>query len=311
MTTCDENYYGTGWGTAPYGNPEDTSSFGISRAVAVRENVIEVVFSEPIYFSSFLDIKDASNAEKYVMNTLPSIGNNGQDARPVSVVKVEKGSDSSTILLWLDRSMTPYPARYSVQCLNIWTENKTTPIDPCFGTYGLYGSFKTLQQNLFDLVVPQRDFASPQTKDAFADPLPFSFEQYLGVFNIDDRGDYAFDEGETSFKKRILRRLVTMKNGFQHLPGYGIGIQQYAKKLSRATDRQKIATDIQLQLRREPEVAEASATFTPYPKRPDAVKLTIKIRTKTGLGYTITQGFEVGLWISQAGWTFSKQAVVT
>jgi len=307
MTTCDEKFYGTGWGVTPYGSPESTGSFGIEQAVAVRENAVQVDFSEPIYYSLLLDVKDGSNPDSYAFEAIESIGNNGLHCRTVTAVKTELINPSS-VLIWLDRAMTPYPARYKLTCSNIWTVDKVTTIDPCYAQYGFYGSFKVLQKNVFDLQVPQRDIASPQTKQAFADPLPFALDQYLGVFNVDDNGDYGFDEGETALRKRILRRIVTNKNGFTHMPGYGIGIEKYTKKLSRATERQKLASDLELQLRREPEVSNVSVTFTPNKLYPNLVKLSIQVKTKIGLKFTIEKGFEVGLWIYLADLIFNKRA---
>lgn len=291
---CDPAYYGTGWGDLPYGSPEDTAVLGIERVVAVRENQVEVTFSQPVYYTNLLDEKDAAEVSNWTVTPITSIGYNGQQARTVSPIRVDKLS-STQLLVWLDRSMTPYPAQYQLTVQNIWTVDKTTPIDECFVSYGFYGLFKFLQANLQDQMVPQRDFASPQTLSAFADPLPFIDPSLLGVFNVDDTGDYAFDEGVTAFQKRITRRLVSKKNSFQHLPGYGIGIQQYVKKLSRAVDRKQFATDVENQLAKEPEVRKVGVTFTPYTTAPNLVKLTIKIKTTLGFAFTVEHGFEVGL----------------
>lgn len=293
MSECVESYYGSGWGDVPYGSPEILESFGIVTAVSTYENAIEVEFTEPIYFSELHDSKDASVAENYTITTIDSsIGYDGNPPRSVRVIKVELLSPNK-VLLWLDRTMTPYPAKYILTCSNIWTVDKTTAIDPCFGQYGFYGLFKQLQSNMQDLIVPSRDIASPQTKEAFADPLPYSFDSFLGVVNVDDTGDFAFDEGETSLKKRIIRRLITEKNKFQHLPGYGIGIESLSKKLIRASERAKVESDITIQLKRDPEIRNASVTFTPYPTKPSLVKLSLKIQTTIGLKFTVERSFEL------------------
>lgn len=292
--TCDEKYFGSGWGDLPYGSPDDSDVLGIESAIATKENCIEVTFSKSIYYSGLLDIKDASDYTKWSVSVIESIGYNGQPARNVSPIKIERVSDTILNVI-TDRTFTPYPAKYSVTCSDIWTVNQVDLIDDCFVSYGFYGVMKTIQSNEMDLLIPARDIASPQTRDAFADPLPFVDPSLLGVVNIDDSGDYAFDEGITALQKRITRRLITTKNGFRHLIGYGIGIGDYSKKLSRAIDRHKIAQDISQQIKKEPEVKNAECLFSTYKNKPNLIKLTLKIDTTLGYSFTVQKGFEIGL----------------
>lgn len=291
--SCVETYYGTGWGDVPYGSPETESILSVSNAVAERENSILVTFTTPIYFSGLNDAKDSSILENWSIQTIESVGYDGKPARLVQPIKIEY-VDNITLRVWLDRPMTPYPSKYKIKATNIWTVSQTDQIDNCYNEFGLYGSFANLQPNIQDQMVPQRDFASPQTKSSFLDPLPFIDPSLLGVYNIDDNGDYGFDEGITAYQKRIIRRIVTIKGSFVHLPGYGIGIQKYSKKLSRALDREKFAQDIKLQLLKEPESKKVQVTFTPYKSHPNAVKLTIRIVTTLGFTVNVEHSFEIG-----------------
>ena len=74
------------WGRAPWGGP----GFGPTAALAIRENVIRVAFSDLIYASDLGDEKDAIRSGVYTVTPYTlSVGNDGTHARDVRVVDVD------------------------------------------------------------------------------------------------------------------------------------------------------------------------------------------------------------------------------
>jgi hypothetical protein len=141
-----------------------------------------------------------------------------------------------------------------------------------------------------EIVAPQvetgrvsRDFANPQTlRGSLASGVSTPDAPLLGTFRVDAQGDYAFDEGTEGLRKRILRRLVTMRGGFAHLPNYGVGVPALGKRLAVAATLASVAADAEAQILSEPDVAEASVRPFVDPQAPSIVRLQIRVRTKEG-----------------------------
>jgi len=128
-----------------------------------------------------------------------------------------------------------------------------------------------------------RDFANPQTLGgAVASGLAMPDAALLGTFRIDATGDYAFDEGTETIRKRVIRRLVTAKGGFAHLPTYGVGITALGKRLAVAATLAAVAADAEAQILNEPDVAEVSVRPVVDATAPSIVRFQIRVRTKEG-----------------------------
>lgn len=277
--------YGSGfWGDNPWGDdqPEGVSTTVLLSVLAISENVIRAYFSAPVLFTGLLDEGDASDPSHYLVTpVLSTTGADGNPPQTVSVLFATIGTEPASIDLTLDRAMTPFPAQYEVAISglidattfqNIATASAVTP--------ALYRVLLPANENF---VIPSRDFANPNSFGDFADPVsPYANTALLGTLQYDDTGDYALDEGVASYKKRVLRRGITNKNGFAHLPGYGVGIPSYGKKLASASTRAKLAADWQSQILQEPETLKASVDSHVDPSNPGLVFFVVKAVMKQG-----------------------------
>lgn len=91
-------------------------------------------------------------------------------------------------------------------------------------------------------------------------------------------GDIGTATGLDSTRIRCFRRILTAKNAFAHLPGYGIGFQPKQPLSTARTGALK--TDLAQQLRQEPDVSSATSNI-----QQDArgfVLVTANVTTKTG-----------------------------
>lgn len=269
------------------------STLGIGLVMAPSENVVRVVFVAPPFWSGLIEHDDASVASHYSVTPVAgTVGLDGTPARAVSVASVARNlaldPSGATIDLTLDRPMTAAYAQYvlSVTGLSDSSRNPMSP-DPQ-GSSPLVSLYRQIVPPSRE-ATPSRDFANPQDGTAQLTPRPAS----PGVFNVDDTGDYALDEGLASLKKRIVRRLVTAVGGFEHLPGYGVGIPAMGKKLARPAILAKKAADAQAQILQEPDVASCVVTTRIDPAFPALVFFLIVVQTKTGQPFRVAVPFPV------------------
>lgn len=276
------------WGSQLWGD-SDGGGLSIANVFAIAENVLRVEFSGPVFFSGLLEAQDASIPQKYeVAPTAGTVGYDGVPARAVTVVRVDvpagvAGDEGNFVDLVLDRPMTPYPAKYDVTAEGIFSPDGLLSLDD--GTAGTaWALHKTLVLATREATKPSRDVANPQTLAALREavPNPGDARPQLGTFVVDDTHDYAIDSGLTSFKKRVYRRLVTIKDSFAHLPGYGVGIPSYGKKLSQPATRAQLAAEAEQQIALEPEVAQVTVNAVTSPRSPGLTRFVILIRTRTG-----------------------------
>lgn len=276
--------WGSGsWGSSPWGAGAG-ADFGLAlqSVVAVRENVVRLTFNKSVYFSGILDPNDASRIENYAVRENPdSFGMNEQAARPVRVGLVSRLESLRDIDVTLDRPMTPWPSEYAVTVNNLFGVDGT-PLVPGFNTLHFQGLFRGIATIESQNAISNADVANPQNRAAAAMASSAGFDTaVLGSFAVDDSGDYAMDSGLTGIKKRIFRRLSTVKGRFAHLPTYGVGIPGQVKQLSRAGTREKLAADAEAQIKLEPEVEDASVRVV-NSTVPGMVILKVLVRTKTG-----------------------------
>jgi hypothetical protein len=250
------------------------------QAIAIAENVVELTFSEVPFFSGLLEVSDGSLASHYALAPVPgTVGLDGSPVRPVAVLFAVPGGLATQIDLILDRPMTPIPAAYTVRVAGLVDANSRTPMGTT--TFAFPALYRRIVPPQLDTATPSRDFANPQTGQALLDPLPNTTDPtQLGTFVVDETRDYAFDEGLTALKKRVFRRWLTRKNGFAHLPGYGIGVREFGKRLASPSVRARIAADAQTQIGQEPEVASVVVTSVTPVATPMLCRFINAIRTK-------------------------------
>lgn len=131
------------------------------------------------------------------------------------------------------------------------------------------------------------DIANPQlVRDArIIDPPP------LGQYQINDRGDYALDSRLEGLRKRILRRISTLRGGFFHLPNYGLA--QDLKGPIRPSPITALAADAKIQVEREPEVVRAQVSVTQLRDQPGIVVMKVSARTIGGLDVAASQKIDL------------------
>jgi hypothetical protein len=288
------------WGSSPWGGG-GPGALQLVNAVAVAENAVQLEFTRSVYFSQLLDPHDASRPGFYTITPVPgTVGLDGTLARAVSVAQVDAPAipgffPAQILQLTLDRPMTPYAAMYVVALSPlIVSSDMLQPLDPTMSSYQYAGVFKSLERPQVKTPTATRDFANPQTLSGaigggpIADPFNPAL---LGTLRVDDTGDYSFDQGINAFKKRMLRRLVTLPGGFLHLgDGYGVGVTSFSKRLGLAAVREKLAADAEIQIAREPEVDKVKVTGKGT--QDGLFRLTILVRLRAG-GQRRSQRFDV------------------
>lgn len=275
------------WGAAAWGGAL-SASLRLLEAVASRENAIQLVFNHPVYFSQVGDVADAADPTHFAIAPVAgTTGFDGSAARAVSIAAVSVVSPvpagvfpGAILELTLDRPMTAFPSKYDVACDGLLTADLTQPLDPSAASFRLAGVFKELVVPQVDSGHPMRDIANPQTRQGLETTSPSSL---LGSFATDGSGDYAFDQGLTGYKKRILRRLITKPAGFVHLgQGYGVGIASAGKRLGTASARATLAAEAEKQIAQEPETAVVRVTSIQDPAVPGRALYRIYARPKVG-----------------------------
>lgn len=254
--------WGSGsWGFSPWGF--GTGPLQLLRAFAVRENVVRLFFDQPVYFTQVLDPGDGSNPRSYSVVAVPGIAGDGDPTRTVNIIRAEivkeAGAGGQQVDLVVDRAFSPFFCRYIVAVGDVRAGSGSL-LDAAFTSYVFDGVQAGRLPMVPDQAIGMRDIANPQTLAALvglpdataATPL------MLGTFRVDATGDVANDSGIISWKKRVIRRLITRPGGFAHMPAYGAGIPQQVKTLGRPGSRQLLAFSAEQQIRQEPETVSAT-----------------------------------------------------
>lgn len=291
------------WGAGGWGGPEGLVSFELQvapyTAIALAENLVQIQFTVPVYFSSLLDVGDASDPSHFVITPVAgTTGMDGNAVRPVTVASVAQSTTDipagvafgASLDLTLDRPMTPWPAQYSLVVSGVVAASDRAPIDPGHSSATFPAIFKRIIPPSIDLPAPTRDIANPSSLfGAQGLPNPQN-PALLGVFQVDDHHDYAIDSGLQSFKKRMYRRFVTKPGSFLHLgQSYGIGIPQEGKKLATASVQQRLSSQVETQLGQEPEVAACKCSTTN--DVPGLVRFNVRVKLKSGKAFAYSVPF--------------------
>jgi hypothetical protein len=229
--------------------------------MAVAENRVRIVFTVPVAFTGLGVAGDGANKAGYLVTANGGAALDGLPARSVYVAQPALVLPN-VVDLWLDRRMSPYASLYTLTLVDL-VGASGEPLDPVADTYDFLGLASGLETPTLEAAQPSRDFAHPDTLSAQLDPLPMAGQaRYLGGIPVDAGGDYATDQGVVAYKKRVFRRLLAKRGGYAHLPSnYGLGLLQQVKKLARSTDRQRIASDAEIQILMEPETVRCRVSF--------------------------------------------------
>jgi hypothetical protein len=272
--------YGAGaWGGMGWGDADTVGAGALTllSVLAVSENVVLYTFSAPVLFTGLFDAGDAGDPLRYALAPDPTTtGYDGQPPRPVgTVLAALADGDGSGVLVTLDRPLSPWPSSYFVSAEGVQSADGTQSLAPGGDVLPMPGVARALVPN-------NPSAASPARLRDVANPFSGLDASALGVFPVDASGDYAFDQGDDGLRKRALRRLVTRKSAFAHLPGYGVGALAYVKKLATKSARDQLSGDAEKQLAQEPDVSKASVTLASDAARPELTRVAIRLRTTAG-----------------------------
>lgn len=275
--------WGSGtWGSGAWGGAAGADITALA-AIALRENVVRIEFSKLVYLTGLLETSDASRPDKWAMT--PDTSTRGLDdsvARPVRVVEAAYSTEADGVAvgdlgrfvnLTLDRPMTAWPAVYTLQFFDVYAEDLASSVT---GELALEGAYRLIEQPTIEQARPVRDFALVKTVEDVG--LDFDF----GTYQVADDGDYAWDEGVASLRKRVVRRLITMRGAFAHLPGYGVGIPAYVKQLAISSTLTQLAADAEAQIAREPDVAKVTVAARVDPSVPNLVRFLVRVKRTVG-----------------------------
>lgn len=279
------------WGLGPWGGAPSLSLLLLeSTAFAIRENMVRLTFPAPLYVTGLGDELDALDVSHYRVEAV--LGGTGLDGEPVREVRtisvLQPESDNASVMdLYVDRPFSRWPCEYVVDVRRIYLADGTYVPGPIRIQFP--GTKLAYETNAPDLYKASSDIANPTGLGALLDPLPDPSEMSLGSFAYDDNGDYAADTGLESLKKRVIRRAITARDGFLWLPGYGVGLRQYGKRINGIALREKIRTELEDRISQEPDVAGVAVSLRYSDDAPEAVWFVARVQTTTG------RQFEVGV----------------
>lgn len=276
------------WGESAWGSGDE--DFALVLIEPRRDNVLRVAFSQKVFLDGLKGPFDASSANRWDLQPiLASVGLDGEPARLTTVIfaslapedDVDEGAFGYLVDLFLDRPMSPWPCAYTLTVTGVYSEDLTESVDGESATVS--AMYRLLQRPEVSEATPSRDIASPYTASmaAAAGGSPI-----LGSYIADPTGDYAFDQGIVSLKKRLYQRLITIPGAFAHLPkDYGVGVTSFSKKLATAAVQTQLVTLCEEQFGREPEVAKVRCALVQSAPSldPGAWILRAFVRTRAGL----------------------------
>lgn len=268
----------SGWGESAWGGLSWGSGgeeLRLLRAFPVRENVARLEFNVPVRLTFLSDPRDGAETDRYAFAPIDgSIGRDGLPPRPVSTYAVARAvvplSLGRSLDVTVDRSFSPFPARYRATVNRLFALDGL-PLLPGHTQAEMDGLSRALPVLLPELAVARGDLSA-------AAEIPGG----EAIVPVDASGDVAVERGLDSLRKRILRRLLTRRGAFAHLPGYGVGIPAEIKRLATPSVRARIVADAEAQCRREPEVESAEARLDPIAEEPGAWRLSVRVRARAG-----------------------------
>jgi hypothetical protein len=246
-----------------------------------------LTFSDAPYFSKLLDPHDASSRRRFTVMPIPgSVDDDGDPTRPVLPCTIAiVGSAGKVLDVTVDRPFSSWPSKYSIT-VNQLRSSFGAPLDPTKTTAQFAGVQYDEIGGATRPVASSGDFSNPQTSNGITVGVTPEQAAILGSYPIGPDGDYATDRGVASWKKRILRRLLSNRGGFASLPAtYGLGPQQRIKKLFRKTDAVALAGEAEAQCLLDPETKAAKVTVVEVKGAPNVGYFRIQAKHVTGSSF--------------------------
>lgn len=239
-------YGTTGYGTGPYGSASAAQPISIVSAFATSTHTVRLTLSSPALRDNGFSIGSALNPNTWQILRLDT----NQFFSLLEVVEISPTEFEARTL----EPFGPGSVEHEISSLSLLSEFGipiTNPNSAVF--FGITAaSVSSYDRLAATRRVTVRDVANP--------PTPETLGLVGGTLRINADGDYSLEEGEAFVRKLILRRLVTPRGGFTHLPDYGIGFS--VKEPVPVADLIKLRAEVERQVLLEPEVERVRATIT-------------------------------------------------
>ena len=271
------------WASGPWAGPT-SALLRVVAAVASAENAVQVRFSQPPYVSGLFDAADALDPSHYaiaiVAGTRGADGNPTRSVAPVSVVVVDV--DQGDVLeLTLDRSMTPFPSQYSIACSGLYTLNLAHALDPNAAVASFAGVARALSTYNEVKKGRSQDLSGEPDLALLYGGVPGGSLAPVAGIAVAPNGDYAGEDGDVAYKRRMHRILITQPGAYLHL-GDDFGAAASLKKTLRPGEVAQQLSRIETQVRRDPETDNASVRLEADPTAPGLVRTVLLARRKGG-----------------------------
>ena len=232
------------WGSTPWGGAIEPplAGFYVVSALATGSNTFRVWFSEPPRFTTPIAADSAANMTNFVL-TRTDTGGVIQLLGASQVADDALALDFVRLGVWESHLIT-----YHIQAGDtlVSTVAAHALIDPKYAEFlGLPASVQPLEetQELADLRNPQTD----ETR-------------INGGLVVSTAGEYQLEAGVSLVKKLIIRRIVTERDSFVHLQGYGESVSP--ARFWTTVDLMLFQTSLERGVRKEPEVESARVAIT-------------------------------------------------
>lgn len=244
--------------------PPLSGALEVAGVAQAARNALDVGFTYEVRAFDRWAPGDALNPALYVISSSPS--------SPLPLLLSVAHVGPGVVRLFFDAAFAPRLTLTVTVDPSISPEDPLLPVGPILSATLALPTFDELgEPERIEVREARRDLRNAQTPGG--DPL--------GTLAIGADGDYANEEGEAYFRKRILRRATTAARGFVLLPSYGFAPR--AKGLVRPSELRAIRASITRQVLAEPDCSSASVSVAYEPGI-----LTVTIRaTMAGSGRTV------------------------
>jgi phage baseplate assembly protein W len=232
MSWGDGSWGGSGWG----GDPADS---GVEYAFALAVRIVRVRFRGAMQSSNGLRLHDAQNAQVWTVQELDSLGAVASTNPVIGVV----ARSPLMFDLALRDDLRHYPVPYKVLFATLYTAAGVPVPLPRFYDFLGVGQSRSRVQQRTDVL------------DLRNDPNP-NGQSMGGTLIVNTTGGYSTESGVELLRKLIIRRLITSRGGFYHLPNYGAGLA--VKEPVRPADLARVRRQLADELAQEPDVVVSS-----------------------------------------------------
>lgn len=267
-----------GFGSEAFGDPFGAGGpLHVVRVRAIEGQTIRVVFDEEPLHISAAGINDALNPSNYDVRI---VSGQGADPEVVGVKRHMVTGPTMAVSAGDERAFDIQTDRQLIRNL-IYEVTVVRVVSKFSGTLGVpFAASCPGMVLLKNLVSPAhvRD-----VNDIANDPE-------TGGYAVDQSGDLANEGQVDSYKKRVTRRLMTQKNAFRALPGYGLGQDLKAPMSIRRLADLKL--DMIQQIQAEPETDTVKPILTLDGR--GFLSAQIAIKTKKGAFVTLNLAAATG-----------------